>query len=145
MDNMRMTVKFLVVVECETPFDYKRTLDAIINETDIPSIIDVVDGDILLHSMEPKHRPWGHDDLMVLAAFRYCLGRKTYIVSECCNWLIDNWNNFEFDVRRTIQEELEACFKRDDADRACGNTNKILGWDCDREDWERVRAIWNRK
>lgn len=30
----------------------------------------------------------GHDHLMVIAATRYCLGRMSYIVSDCADWLI---------------------------------------------------------
>ena len=33
-----------------------------------------------------------HDDqLMAMAAFGYCLGRATYIVPVCCEWLRDIW------------------------------------------------------
>lgn len=33
------------------------------------------------------------DQLMVMAAFRYCLGRMTYIVGVCNEWLRDIWPN----------------------------------------------------
>ena len=33
----------------------------------------------------------GHDHLMIIAATRYCLGRMTYIVSDCADWLIKIW------------------------------------------------------
>ena len=34
---------------------------------------------------------WGWKDLMVIAAFRYCLGRMTYISGVCADWLADKW------------------------------------------------------
>ena len=33
---------------------------------------------------------YGRDDLMAVAAFRYSLGRMTYIVSDCAHWLLSN-------------------------------------------------------
>ena len=38
-----------------------------------------------------REQAWGSCELMVLAAFRYCLGRQTYIVNACADWLIDVW------------------------------------------------------
>ena len=34
---------------------------------------------------------WGFNQLMVIAAFRYCVGRQTYIVGACADWLIEVW------------------------------------------------------
>lgn len=31
--------------------------------------------------------PWGRSDLMATAAVRYCLGRCSYIVGDCVDWL----------------------------------------------------------
>lgn len=35
-----------------------------------------------------------NDQLMVTAAHRYCLGRRTYIVSACLEWLYATWDQF---------------------------------------------------
>lgn len=52
---------------------------------------------------------WGRKDIMVTAAHRYCLGRQTYIVSDCVDWLIYNWQSFDKNCRdRVIQETKEA-------------------------------------
>lgn len=86
---------------------------------------------------------WGFDALMVTAAFRYCLGRQTYIVSECVDWLVANWNKFPKNVRDAIKRDLEEEFERDDVARQEGNSFfKPLGGDCDRKEWERVRELW---
>jgi hypothetical protein len=88
--------------------------------------------------------PWGFNDLMVTAAFRYCLGRKTYIVGYCCDWLIEQWDNFGDQTRALIRNELEDAFWQDKKDREDNKDYYELGHDCDREDWERVRALWKK-
>jgi hypothetical protein len=82
------------------------------------------------------------NDLMAIAAFRYCLGRMTYIVQDCAHWLVRTWPAMPDRTKAQIQRELEEAFKRDDADRAAGRQHKELGWDCDRREWERVRKLW---
>jgi len=86
--------------------------------------------------------PWGFGDLMVTAAFRYCCGRKTYIVGTCADWLIEQWPNFDNNAKAIIQRDLEEEFKRDDQARAAGESYLPLGHDCDRQEWERVRLLW---
>lgn len=85
---------------------------------------------------------YGRDDLMATAAFRYCLGRMTYIVSDCADWLIEQWPNFSDNAKAVIMRDLEEEFARDDEARAHGSTYKPLGHDCDRDEWERVRRLW---
>lgn len=86
--------------------------------------------------------PWGHAELMALAAFRYCLGQHTYIVGDCADWLIAHWQQFSEHTRQHMREELEAVFSRDDLQRQVRREPFPLGSDCDRRDWERVRALW---
>ena len=88
---------------------------------------------------------WGDDGLMAMAAFRYCLGRMTYIVGDCERWIFANWENFPANVRALIQREVEEEIKRDDEVRERGDHYKPLGWDCDRAAWERVRTLWKDK
>lgn len=40
--------------------------------------------------------------LMVTAAHRYCLGRQSYIVSSCIEWLREWWPSFTANTKRTI-------------------------------------------
>lgn len=90
-----------------------------------------------------KPNPWGRDDLVVLAAFRYCVGRRTHIVQECVDCLVDNWSEFDYAVRGLIKKELEELFYQDDLYRAGGGVDhRPLGNNCDRLEWERVRALW---
>ena len=89
-----------------------------------------------------KQSDWGRDEFMVIAAVRYCIGRKTYVVSDCVDWLIANWKNFEKSTRDVIRGDLEWSFEEDDRDRAEKREHKKLGFDMDRRQWERVRALW---
>ena len=85
---------------------------------------------------------YGMNDLMVTAAFRYCLGRQTYIVGECAEWLIRIWPKINSGARFVIQRELDQAFVDDDKDRAAKKEWRTLGADCDRKEWEKVRNIW---
>lgn len=86
--------------------------------------------------------PWGWQALMPIAAHRYCLGRMTYIVGACADWLVEQWPALPENARQIIQRDTEEAFARDDEARAIGDQHKPLGYDCDRRDWERVRALW---
>ena len=86
-----------------------------------------------------------HDHLMVIAAFRYCLGRMTYIVGDCASWLIKIWPYLSKETQNIIKRDLEEAFTRDDEDREAGRDCKALGHDCDRAEWSRVRKLWENK
>ena len=85
----------------------------------------------------------GRNHLMAVAAVRYCLGRQTYIVGECTDWLVQIWPHLIESAREIIRRDVEEAFERDDLQRADGLTYKALGDDCDRERWERVRRLWD--
>ena len=91
-----------------------------------------------------REQGWGWDDLMVIAAFRYSCGRATYISKVCADWLVSIWPMLSENTRAVIQRDLEAEFASDDKARAEGDTYKPLGWDCDRQEWERVRNLWSK-
>lgn len=88
----------------------------------------------------PKN--FGRHDLMAVAAVRYCLGRMTYIVSDCADWIIEQWPNISEGAQKTIQRDIDDAFVSDDEERARGKEYKTLGHDCDRAQWDRVRKLW---
>jgi len=92
-----------------------------------------------------ENNPYGRDHLMVIAAVRYSLGRMTYIVSDCCDWIIGNWNSWPENVKRIIQRDIEEKFREDDQFRADDYEYRPLGMDCDRAQWERVRKLWKKE
>ena len=79
-----------------------------------------------------------YDDLMVMAAFRYCLGRRTYIVSHCVEWFIKHWDNLESGTRYRIERELCEEIVSDNRAREREADYLPLGDDCDRESWVRL-------
>jgi hypothetical protein len=85
---------------------------------------------------------YGPDDIMVIAAFRYCVGRRTYMVGYGAEWLVRLWPTLAERARFVIQRDLEEDFRRDDQARAEGAEYKPLGMDMDRREWEKVRALW---
>lgn len=85
---------------------------------------------------------YGRGDLMAIAAFRYCCGRMSYIVSDCADWLISVWPELSDNTKTVIQRDLEREFQKDDQARLAGDQYKPLGMDCDRAEWERVRKLW---
>lgn len=88
------------------------------------------------------NKTWGFDDFMVISAFRYCLGRRTYAAGICADWLIEQWPNFNEKTKYLIRRELNAGFVQDDLARDRGDDYLPLGRDCDRAEWERVRGLW---
>lgn len=86
-------------------------------------------------------KTYGMNGLMITAAVRYCIGRRTYIVGECADWILSNWNDWPENVKTIIQHDLEYEFDRD----AQNPDWKPLGDDCDRKSWEKVRALWRNK
>ena len=64
------------------------------------------------------------DQLMVMAAHRYCLGRQTYIVSSCISWLSDNWETFFKATRVTIIKDNILAMMNDDV----GSRYDFDGW-----------------
>lgn len=88
---------------------------------------------------------YGRDNLMVIAAHRYCLGRSTYIVGDCVEWLIAIWDTLPRKTKEIIQRDTEEAFERDDGDREGGRDYGTLGDDCDRAEWEKLRKMWRQK
>jgi hypothetical protein len=86
------------------------------------------------------HKTYGMGGLMITAAFRYCLGRRTYIAGECVDWILANWNDWPENVQTIIQRDLEQEFERAEQNPDWNP----LGDDCDKREWEKVRALWRK-
>jgi hypothetical protein len=87
------------------------------------------------------NKTYGMNGLMIIAAARYCIGRRTYIVSDCVDWILANWHDWPENVKTIIQRDLEGEFDRD----AQVPNWKPLGANCDKREWEKVRALWEKK
>ena len=73
----------------------------------------------------PTKQAFGYNDLMVTSAHHYCLGRRTYIVSVCVDWLKENWHLFQQNTRNMIVDETKWAILKD-----------VAGDECDVELWK---------
>lgn len=65
------------------------------------------------------------DQLMATAAHRYCLGRQSYIVGSCLDWLVATWDQFTPNTRRhMVRDTIEALMEG----RAGSPTVDEPGW-----------------
>lgn len=78
-----------------------------------------------------------------VGATRYYLGRMTYAVSDFTQMLIKHWPQLPPKTQAIITRDIEEAFAKD----AKENNTALylfhpLGHDCDRREWEKVRALW---
>ena len=66
-------------------------------------------------------------DSMVLWAFRYCLGRQSYAVGDCADYLIAYWSHIDGVTQKLIRHEIEEALK-----------NGNYGMEIDKRTWENV-------
>ncbi|MCY1275356.1 hypothetical protein D9M69_470750 [compost metagenome] len=83
--------------------------------------------------------------MLLIAATRYALGRQTYVVGDICDGLVRAWPLIPEQTRAVLRRDIEEAFQRDDEARAEGATCRALGMDCDRAQWERVRALFDER
>ena len=87
---------------------------------------------------QPAPSPWGRHDLMATAAVRYCLGRSSYIVGDCVDWLIQQQHAISLAALKIIVRDIREAMQRDDEARHSGDQHLPLGMDMDRREWERA-------
>jgi len=81
-------------------------------------------------------------DWLIIDAVRYAVGRCSTQPAETAAWLVAHWRHIPATTQAIIRRDLEEAFRDDDDARARGSEYKRLGWDCDRQTWETVRALW---
>ena len=66
-------------------------------------------------------KPIADEDLLllILAAFRYALGRMSYITSTTALIIIDQWDSLPMNIKRVIQREIQQAIEQDLAGMAC--------------------------
>ena len=74
-----------------------------------------------------KCRRMHADDLMVISAFRYSLGRASYVVGACVDWIITYWPKLQGNTRRLIVREIKEAFKKG-----------AYGMEMDKKAWQMV-------
>lgn len=66
-------------------------------------------------------------ELVLNCAFRYALGRKTYIVGVIVDEIITNWDELDRYSQERIQKEIREA--------------ESLGMECDKKEWERILKL----
>lgn len=98
---------------------------------------------LVLKAIRSKPQPetysapeWTH-----LCAFRYALGRMSYIVSDCVMWLEKDWLKLSPKTRKLIHRELKEAVEDHHQQRSDPNRSEALkgitrlGHDCDAKMW----------
>lgn len=67
------------------------------------------------------------NERIVFIAFRYALGRMTYVVSEVVDYLLNNWNDISIEYQEKIIKEINEAFE----------TNNY-GHSIDKDQWEKI-------
>ena len=65
-----------------------------------------------------------NQDILLFCAFRYAIGRRSYVPSVIEQIIIDNWNNMPLETRKKFKSEIRESI---DGNRA-GDCYDILGW-----------------
>ena len=67
---------------------------------------------------------------LLLCAFRYSLGRRTYITRQCREWLEQYWSVLPDDWQRQIIQDIKQAISRNQA-----------GMESDVQEWEKVLRL----
>lgn len=78
------------------------------------------------------------DAEMLFWAFRYCLGRRTYAVSDFCDYATAHITQFRTKELNLMVREITEYEQRDAED---DTEFKWLGDECDRVDWLKLREV----
>jgi len=66
-------------------------------------------------------------EFVLICAFRYALGRRSYAVGMIVDEIMSNWDELGDSIKKLIQDEIK------DADS--------LGMECDKEQWNRILKL----
>jgi hypothetical protein len=66
-----------------------------------------------------------NQDILLFSAFRYALGRRTYVVGTIINIIKDNWDHISQPRREFFKKEIREAIERD----MCGSKYDIENWE----------------
>jgi len=64
---------------------------------------------------------------VLLSAFRYALGRQTYIVNSIVKNILNNWNDISDKLKNLMKREIQEAIDTNEA-----------GMDCDVKEWRKI-------
>ncbi len=70
------------------------------------------------------------DHIIAWAAFRYCIGRMTYITAVCQEWIMATWKQFDTQDRKMLIKETGQAM-----------AGGMAGMDCDVIEWGKL-LLW---
>lgn len=82
------------------------------------------------------------EEFLVIATFRYCVGRRTISACFFAKELAENWHILPENIQIIIKRELNRAFEEDDTARKNNETYLPLGMDCDRQAWQLVKNAY---
>ena len=71
-----------------------------------------------------------NQDIILFCAFRYALGRSTYVVGTISDIIIANWDHMTPLRRQLYKNEIREAI-----------THNKCGWECDVKDWNRILEL----
>jgi len=71
------------------------------------------------------------DAIILICAFRYALGRMTYVVEMVVDFIIENWDSLYKSDKDLIVREIQHEKERSN-----------LGHDCDVKQWNRILTLY---
>lgn len=77
-----------------------------------------------------------HLHIIVISAFRYALGRMSYVPSMVCEFITDQWSVLPNNTKQILIRELETEIKRNDEDSQDDRFISLLGNPCDVNQWK---------
>lgn len=79
---------------------------------------------------DKQEMKFSSDVLILMCAFRYALGRRTYIVDVIANEIKSNWDEIPEYIRVLIHKEINEAM-----------SGGYIGDDCDKETWETILKL----
>ena len=70
------------------------------------------------------------DELILICAFRYALGRQSYIVGCVVDDIISNWQKLSDHTKKLIRSEIKDAIQQ-----------KSIGMEMDLKEWERILQL----
>lgn len=75
------------------------------------------------------------DEIIISCAFRYCLGRSTYVVSTMCDKLKEVYDIFPDSARERISNEIQEYQDK----------FGLAGMDFDNDEWNKIKWLYSKK
>lgn len=82
---------------------------------------------------------------LAIQSLRYCMGRMTYAVSDCADFISQHWQDFSQNTKNIIIRELDTGLELHEDDVRDGREYRYLGHDCDYRKWKSLREWINEQ